>query len=288
MATLRKKQNNGNAGGGAVSELEALKAQRAELAGRLAATEAQARDCDPLDDWERLSALATEAQALERAIAAADRRIDEAVALAAATAREEREAATVQRKLDALQTVMAISEQIAVQAQQWDGGLLADLEAAVMELHHAGGYPTAAAAPALSIGKAIDKAIEGWCTVAPQWLGLDPPPTREEVALRERRAMVERAEKLLQDARDASKKARNDGGNPYSRETLQSFAHGVVAARRQLLYLTDPDLPETENFRRSTAGMDDLLSEYVGRFWEGQHDMGRKKQREAAALALAA
>lgn len=276
---IRRKTNN-------TTTAADLRTQRDELVTRLAATEAQARDLDPLEDWERLSALATEAIALERAVAAADARIAEAERNEAAAAREARDAQRSQRAVDARANLEAVARKVCDELQRLDTGLLADFDAALRELGAVGGFPTAPIGPALSVRKAASVALDRWHTVAPTWVGLPEPPSRYEQALAERRQRVIDAEERLEDARTQAKKANGRHGNSGDwRRVIESHAYGLQAARMQLLQLESPDLDPDEVFKRSTAGLGNELANYIGRYWEGRRAEEFRKQQEAEAKA---
>lgn len=232
MAILKKTKTDG---GG----LDTIRQQRIELVQRLARIEAEAATYDPLDQWEQLSKAATESQALERAIAAADERIAQAERQQQQEAAAAVEAARAERSLAARAHVLAIAEQIAQQAQSWEGGLLADLDAALRELALTGGYPPAPVAPALVIRQAVAQALKRWCSVAPEWVGLPTPPTPRELALAEARAALERAEQRLEELRKAFNKQRYDAEGavyvPYER--VEDATQTVDICKRRLAEL---------------------------------------------------
>lgn len=280
----RKPKQTDNAG-----ELAGMIAQRQDLSQRLAQTEQDARDCDPVLQWEDLSRLATTAQALERAIATLDVRIDEAQRLAIAVERQEREQAQAQRRIDALQNVMTVSEQVAEQAQSWRSGILANLEAAIKEMQMTGGYPPGAVVVAWSIAQAVDKAIAQWSTLAPEWVGLPTPPSREAQALAERKAALAKAEARLADFRRMRSKPEPGEPTPTPAE-LERCAWRVVDARRALWRLTDPGAvgDDDEQTDKATAGIAEL-SEWRGNYFEQRRQERRKAalQEEANAALLA-
>jgi hypothetical protein len=257
MAILKKTKPDG---GG----LDTIRQQRIELVQRLARIEAEAATYDPLDQWEQLSKAATESQALERAIATADERITQAERQQQQEAAAAVEAARAERGMAAHAHVEQIAEQIAQQAQSWEGGLLSDLDAALRELAMVGGCPSLAVGQARSIRQAVGQALQRWRYVAPEWVGLPTPPTPRELALVEAKSDLERAEAGVAAVRAHRLAQRWDTQGPSMRESAdQDAALFLVASRRRLYSLTDDawaSLPEDEQWRRLTAGLSYELS----------------------------
>lgn len=258
MAILKTKTKPGG------GSMDALRQQRIELVQRLARIEAEAAAYDPLDQWEQLSKAATESQALERAIATADERIDQAERQQRAEQAEAVDAARAERRRAAYANILAIAEQIAQQAQSWQAGLLADLDTAQRELVAAGGYPPAPVGPALAIRQAVAQALESWRYTAPEWVGLPTPPSREALALAEAQRDIARAEASLAAVKQHRQAQRWDAQGPAMRETAgQDAALALVAARRRLYSLQDnawATLPEDEQRRRLEAGVSQELA----------------------------
>lgn len=257
MAILKKTKTD-------PTSLDAMRTQRDDLQARLVATEAQAREADPVQSWELLSRLATEAQVIERALSVLAQRIDQAERQQRAEQAAAIETARAERRMAALANVLAIAEQIAQQAQNWQAGLLADLDTAQRELAATGGYPPAPVGPALAIRQAVAQALQSWRYTAPEWVGLPTPPSREALALAEAQRDIARAEASLAAVKQHRQAQRWDAQGPALRETAgQDAALALVAARRRLYSLQDDawaTLPEDEQRRRLEAGVSQELA----------------------------
>lgn len=273
---LRKKQ---------LSEIEILQAQRADLAERMAEADKIAKQADPVAEWAKVSKAASDYLALERAIYTLDQRIAEAEALAREQAAQERDAAKQERAIAAKVRAEALAEQLAGEMVRLDQGLLADLDGALAELASAGGWPAPMVGTAAHLRRQIGASLAGWRSISPRWFGLPEPRPAAELALEERQLAVKRAEERLADARKQAKAAMSSSS---WQRVLDNHAHGLAAARRQLLALTSPDLSEDELFTRATAGLHDELGTYIGDHWEWRREQIRKEEREAREAALLA
>ena len=228
-------KKNGN---GLPPTLAELRAQRDDLAGRLAAVGGQLARLDPVNNWELVSRALAEQQALERAVAALAERIETAEAAEAAAAREELAAAAAERRRALDAHALEIGRQIAEQAMAWRDGLLADLAEAQRDLARTGGILPSPVAPALVISRAIDQALGSWRGLAPTWLGLPPAPTPRERAIAETRDALERAEARESDLKRLSSKQRyTEPGEhvPYVPPERLAEATAIVASLRRRL-----------------------------------------------------
>ena len=264
------------------SNVEALRAQRDGLAGKLQQSERRAAGMDPLDDWENLSLLTSEIASLERAIATADTRIEAAEREQAAGAAGEREQARQERAAVARLALEVKARAVFDAAQALDNGLLAELWAAARELGAAGAIPDPSAAVAIRLAGAVDVALREWRTYAPTWCGLPTPPTAGQLALIERSAAVAVAEARLAALRDLRNRGKHGQPRPDD-ALLLTTAFGVQGARLALLKLTEPSLSPDEALARSCAGVAELAGWY-GNVREAKDDA----QRKAAAGVLMA
>ena len=215
--------------------LDELRAQRDALAQRLAAAERAAHDLDPLNDWERLSALATEAQALERAISTADERIAGAQLVERDTAAAERDAERAARAVAARANLDAAARAVldALAALP-----LAELDAAHRELGACGGWPSPAASHVLPVVNYVDSVKLNVRMVAPTWLGLAEPLPKHAQALAEARADLERAKDRLAAGKKLQNAQRNDAqGQTITTERMAELAAGVDICQRRLAEL---------------------------------------------------
>lgn len=230
MATLRKQPK---------SELDQLRAQRQELAGRLAKAETRAANMDPLNDWENLSQLTSEIQSLERAIATADQRIEAAERAAAAAAVAERDAERSERALAARINLEAVARQVCDELQRLDAGLLADLDAAGRELAAVGGFPSSQIGPALEVRQAVRLSLERWRGLAPVWVGLPEPLTRVELARREEEARLSQMEAQLAEWKRLGNKDRYDAGHGATnvQDRVSDLVKLVASSRERLAAL---------------------------------------------------
>ena len=176
-----------------------LEAKRSELTARLADVTAQAGALDPLADWERAGSVAAQGTALQNALDALDAQLVTARRLAADEARAAAEAATHERKVQALAGARTAARATVDVLRHFDKTVLADLDAAITELAHAGGYPPPEVAHVVNLRGSVTRTLALVGDAQPDWLGLPPHPTPQEIAITEARHDLERAEKRLAD-----------------------------------------------------------------------------------------
>lgn len=264
------------------SNVDALRAQRDNLAGRLQQSERRAAGMDPLDQWEELSLLTSEIASLERAIATADERIAVAEREQAAGAVAERDADRAERAAAARLALEVKAREVFDAAQALDNGLLAELWAAARELGAAGAIPAPSAAVALRLAGAVDAALAQWRVHQPTWLGLPEPMTAEQSALLDRTTAVAVAEARLAALKDLRNRAAHGAARPDD-ALLMTAAHGVQGTRLALLKLTEPDLDPDEALARSCTGVAEL-AEWYGSVRQAKDDAARKAAATPGAL----
>lgn len=179
--------------------LPELEAKRSELTARLVEVTAQADALDPLADWERAGSVAAQQTALQNALDALDAQLVTARRLADEEARAAAEAAMHERKVQALAGARTAARATVDVLRHFDKTVLADLDAAVMELAHAGGYLPPEVAHVVNLRGAVTRTLALVGDAQPDWLGLPPKPTAKETAVYEARQALERAERRLAD-----------------------------------------------------------------------------------------
>lgn len=266
MASLRRKKQ---------SDLDTLRLQRDELRARLERTEAQAATLDPLDQWEDLSRLASEAMALERAVSTADDRIALAELEEAKKAVDDREQAQYQRRIDAIGNATATAERVSRAAMEFRGGVLADMEAAIRELNASGAYMPSSITPAWRIVKTIDGSLTDWRRIAPTWFGLPEALTARERAIQETADAIQKASDSIAELRQQARAWRGNPGDirPDFAQPIRTHAYALRGNLGRLAELTGqeiniPDFPE----------LIDADSRYSQQWEDG------RKAREARAM----
>ena len=261
-----------------------LEAKRSELTARLVDVTAQAGALDPLADWERAGSAAAQQTALQNAIGALDAQLVTARRLAADEARAAAEAATHERKVQALAGARTAAKATVDVLQHLDAHVLSDLDKAIIELHAVGGYAPLEVGHVANLRGAVTRTLENLRSVQPEWFGLPKPPTREEQALAEARRRVDEITDRLESLRKEANRPRYAGeASGDYRNVIETTAHGLRAARVQLMRLEEPNLSEDEVFQRSVNGLGRELDNFIGRHYEAQRQQAAQEARESRA-----
>ena len=261
--------------------LAQLQAQRQDLAQRLAALAGAAARLDPVNDWQVLATQLAEQTALERAISTLDERIEAARLAERAANRDALDAERAARAVAARANLDAAARAYVDALQALPA---AQLAAARHELAQVAGWPGPAAGAAIDAARQIDGLFVRLKMAAPEWLGLPSPPSPAAQALAERKAAVERAERLLEDCRKVQREQRH-GGPSVSQSLLENYAHGLAGARAGLLRLTEPDLSDHDVTVKSSSGIRELAG-WLGDYLEKYNDAQRLAQaQQSPAMA---
>ena len=176
-----------------------LHQQRVDLVKRLAEAQAIMQNADPVVNWEKVSKATADVMALERALVEVDKRIAGAEREQRQASAQAAEAATHERKVQALAGARTAAHATVEVLRHFDKTVLADLDAAIMELAHAGGYPPPEVAHVVNLRGNVKRTLALVGDAQPDWLGLPPHRSPQEIAITEARHDLERAEKRLTD-----------------------------------------------------------------------------------------
>ena len=188
------------------------------------------------------------------------------------------------RKLAALAGARAAARATFDVLQHFDKTVLADLDRAIMELNAGGAYPTLEVAHVVNLRRQVTRSLDNLRSVQPEWFGLPKPPSRQEQALAEARRRVDEITDRLESLRKESQRPRF-AGEPSGdyRNVIEIQAHGLQAARAQLMRLEEPGLSDEEVFERSVNGLGRELDSFIGRHYENQRQRAAQEARESRA-----
>lgn len=214
--------------------LAELRAQRQDLAGRLAALAGAAARLDVVNDWQILATQLAEQSALERAIAQLDERIEAAQLAERSANREAQDAERAARAVAAQRQMDDAARRLVDALERLP---LAELDAAQRELGACAGWPSPAAGVVIALAGTVAQSKERLRSVAPTWVGL-PATDKRALALAEAETALKRANGRLAAGKKILAAQRNDAQGPtITTDRMAELVAGVDIAQRRLAEL---------------------------------------------------